>query len=523
MRSYDVIVIGGGHNGLVAATLIARTGRRTVLLEAFDQLGGAARTVEIAPGFKVSEVAGLVTHLGSKAMDALGLEAHGLKLAATNLETIVLDGRNAPLGVRNGAINGEVTASDRKGWSELQRRLQRFAKTLRPFLSESPPRLKGPVRQSALPLGRLGLAVRGLGKTDMRDFMRMVLMNVADAVDEEVQDNRLQALAAFDAVLGTHLGPRSPGSLLSYLYRLVGAAGGDDGGIALPQGGMGAVIAAIEGAAMATGVEIRTRTPVHHILIEQDRVMGVVLPGGEVLKAPAIVSAADPATTLMTLVGPEHLDTDTVRRLKAIRAKGNVARLHLALEDLPEFTGLDRTQLGQRLVLADGLDAIERAFDCAKYGAFSPEPAMEVVIPSLADPSAAPEGKHVLSANLQFAPYALKQGWESGKPALCEVAVDMLERHAPGIRRLVKHAGLLTPLDIERRCRMPGGHWHHGEITIDQLFWLRPFQSAAQYRSPIAGLWLASAGSHPGGNVMGLAGANAARAVIAGEGQSWQP
>lgn len=522
MRSYDAIVIGGGHNGLVAATLIARTGRRTVLLEAFDQLGGAARTVEIAPGYKVSEVAGLVTHLGSKAMDALGLEAHGLKLAATGLETIVLDGHKPPIRVRNATITGDVTASDRQGWSELQRRLARFAGTLRPFLGEMPPRLKGPARQSALPLGRLGLAVRGLGRRDMREFMRMVLMNLADAVEEEVQDSRLRTLAAFDAVLGTHLGPRSPGSLLSYLYRLAGDAGGDAGGIAVPAGGMGAVIAAMEGAAMATGVEIRTRAPVHHILIEQDRVLGAVLPDGEVLKSPTVVSAADPVTTLMGLVGPEHLDTDTVRRLRAIRAKGNVARLHLALDGLPEFSGLDGEQLGHRLVLARSLDAIERAFDCAKYGAFSPEPAMEVVIPSLSDPSLTPEGKHVLSANLQFAPYALKQGWESGKAELHEAALATLERHAPGIRKLIVHAELLTPLDIEKRCRMPGGHWHHGEITVDQLFSLRPFQAAAQYRSPVAGLWLASAGSHPGGNIMGLAGANAARAVVAGEGQPWR-
>jgi phytoene dehydrogenase-like protein len=521
MRSFDVIVIGGGHNGLVAATLLARAGRQTALLEAADQLGGAARTVEIVPGFRVSEVAGLVTHLGARAVEGLGLAAHGLSYARRDVESLLLDGVRPPLGLRGAAIAGDVAASDRKGWEALHGRLARFAGALRPFLAEMPPRLKGGAKESGLPLGRLGLALRRLGKQEMRAFLRMLLMNVADVVDEEVEDSRIKALVAFDAVLGTHLGPRSPGSLLTYLYRLAGEADRVPGGIAVPRGGMGAVIAALESAAMATGVEIRTRAPVERILIEGDCAVGVTLAGGETLRAGAVVSAASPITTLMDLVGPRHLDTDAVRRLRSIRCRGNVARLHLALDAAPEFSGLDSDRLADRLVLAPSLEAVERAFDRAKYGDFSTEPVLEVVIPSLADPTLAPPGRHVLSANVQFAPYRLRGGWESGKPALLEATLAVLERHAPGLRSLIRHAEILTPLDIEHRCRLPGGHWHHGEIAIDQLFWLRPFQAAAQYRAPIPGLWLAGAGSHPGGNVMGLAGANAAHAVLAREGKAW--
>ncbi|MEZ5925174.1 MAG: NAD(P)/FAD-dependent oxidoreductase [Hyphomicrobiaceae bacterium] len=521
MPSFDAIVIGGGHNGLVAATLIARSGRRTVLLEAFDQLGGAARTVEIAPGYRVSEVAGLVTHLGSKAVAALGLEAHGLTYAVSDMESLLLDGHRPPLGMARSRIVGDVADSDRTGWQDLHRRLARFAGTLRPFLAETPPRLKGHVRQAALPLGRLGLAVRKLGKSDMRDFLRMLLMNIADVVEEDVRDERIKALVAFDAVLGTHLGPRSPGSLLTYLYRLAGEADGRHGAIALPAGGMGTVIAALEGTAMAAGVDIRTRAAVDRIVIENDRAVGVVLGDGETLRAEAIVSAANPVTTLMHLVGVQHLDTDTVRRLASIRSRGNVARLHLALDGLPEFTGVAVDRMTARLVLAPSLEAIERAFDHAKYGEISAEPVMEVVVPSVADPGLAPAGRHVLSANVQFAPYRLKTGWVKGKDELKAKALAVLERHAPGIGSLIRHAELLSAVDIETRCRMPGGHWHHGELTVDQMFWLRPMQVAAQYRSPIPGLWLAGAGSHPGGNVMGLAGANAARAVIAGEGKAW--
>jgi phytoene dehydrogenase-like protein len=521
MPSYDVIVIGGGHNGLVAATLLARAGRRVILLEAFDTLGGAARTIEIVPGYRVSEVAGLLTHLGAQAVDALGLETHGLSYAERDMESILLDGVRPPVGMRGAIIEGDVAANDRDGWNALHRRLTRFAATLRPFFGEMPPRLKDGPKTSGLPLGRLGLRVRRLGKEDMRAFLRMLLMNVADVVDEEVEDSRLKALVAFDAVLGTHLGPRSPGSLLTYLYRLAGEADRVPGGIALPRGGMGGVIAALESAAMATGVEVRTGTPVERVVIESDRAVGVTLADGQTLRAGAIVSAANPVATLMQLVGAAHLDTDTVRRLKSIRSRGNVARLHLALDAAPEFAGVATERLTGRLVLAPSLEAVERAFDHAKYGGFSPEPVMEIVIPSLADSTLAPPGRHVLSANVQFAPYALRQGWESGKPVLLEAALGVLERYAPGLGSLVRHAELLTALDIERRCRMPGGHWHHGEIAPDQLFWLRPFQAAAQYRAPIPGLWLASAGCHPGGNVMGLAGANAARAVIAGAGKSW--
>jgi phytoene dehydrogenase-like protein len=366
-------------------------------------------------------------------------------------------------------------------------------------------------------LGKLGLAIRRLGRDDMREFLRLMLMNIADVLDEEIADDRIKGAVAFDAIIGTHLGPLSPGSLMTYLYRIAGEVGGRSGAFCLPKGGMGTVVHALTLAARQAGAELRAGTAVTRIAVANGRATGVILADGSTLEGRTIVSAANPRTTLMELVGARELDTDIVRRLENIRMAGNAAKLHLALDALPDFTGVADKAQPARLLIAPSVRAVETAFNPAKYGAFSAEPVMEIVIPTCADPSLAPAGKHVLSAIVHYAPYRLKEGWITGKPKLLEACLATLERYAPGLRTLVLHAELLTPADIESRYRMPGGHWHHGELAIDQMFMLRPFQQVAQYATPIEGLWLAGAGSHPGGNVMGLAGLNAARAIIAAE------
>jgi phytoene dehydrogenase-like protein len=346
----------------------------------------------------------------------------------------------------------------------------------------------------------------------------MLLMNVADVLDEHLEDDRLRGLLAFDATLGSHLGPRSPTSLLGLYYRLTGEIAGRAGAQIVPSGGMGAVVAAMARAADAAGVMVRTGAAVRRILVEKDRAVGIALASGEEIRARAIVSAANPRTTFLDLVDPRELDTGFVRKVKHIRMKGDVARVSLALDGPPEFRGVGAEGHRGRLVIAPSPDHVERAFNPAKYGEFSPEPVMEVTLPSLTDPSLAPAGACVLSANVQYAPYALKQGWDTGRPKLLAAIIDQLERHASGIGKSVRHAELLTPLDIEARYAIPGGHWHHGELQADQMLMSRPVSGAAGYDTPIDGLFLAGAGSHPGGGVSGVPGLNAARRIIAARG-----
>ncbi|MER8692697.1 NAD(P)/FAD-dependent oxidoreductase [Mesorhizobium opportunistum] len=518
MTSFDAIVIGGGHNGLVAATTLAKAGRKVLVLEAGAEIGGAARTEEFAPGFRVSSVAHLLNRLHPDVITTLELEKHRLRILRADFMPSVALSRDGPPLVLHGAYGDVVTgasSSEQSAWKELRAQLLRYAGILKPFLSRRPPDLAGMSLLETAALGQAALALKKLGKEDMRDFLRVLLMNVADLLDEQLTDIRLKGLLAFDATLGSHLGPRSPTSLLGLYYRLAGETGGVAGAQMLPQGGMGAVVNAIRASAEKSGVTIRTSVPVAKIIVENGRAVGVALANGEELRARTIVSAINPATTFLDLVGPRQIDTGFVRKVKNIRMKGDAAKLNLALDRPPQFAGVDAAGHKGRLVIAPSPDHVERAFNPSKYGAFSPEPVMEITLPSLADPSLAPDGACVLSAVVQYAPYALKEGWAAGKPNFLEAIITQLDTYAPGIGKSVVHAELLTPADIEARYRMPGGHWHHGELQADQMLISRPVSGWSGYDTPLDGLFLAGAGSHPGGGVSGASGLNAARRIIA--------
>jgi phytoene dehydrogenase-like protein len=517
MPSYDAIVIGAGHNGLTCAAYLAKKDCKVLVLEAEDSAGGAARTVEFEPGFKVSHVAHLLTHLLPQVMDDLELERHGLKMAATNLATTSLatDGNHlymqGPFAAR---IDGGVTVNEQLAWVNLREKLLKFSATLAPALAQTPARLKGTGLLEQRDLGALGLRIRKLGRDDMREFLRMILVNVADALEDDLSDDRLMGAIAFDAVLGTHMGPRSPNSLMALYYRLAGRIDGAQGAIDLPAGGMGSVSQALHSACTALGADVRLSTPVKRIIVEECKAVGVETTTGEEFRAPLIISAINPKATIMNLAGAGQFDTGFVRKMDNVRMRGNAAKLHLALSDLPTFTGVDRTALGGRMLIAPSIDYVERAFNPAKYGEYSAEPVMEITIPSLSDASLASKGQHVLSAVVQYAPYDLNKGWGKGRAAFLKTVMKTLEVYAPGIGKLAKKKELLSPADIESRYHMTGGHWHHGELAIDQMFMLRPVPPAAQYETPLDGLWLCSAGSHPGGGVMGAAGMNAAKRIL---------
>lgn len=507
--SFDAIVIGAGHNGLTAATVLAQSGRKVLVLEGSSEVGGGARTVEFHPGFKVSPVAHLVNRLHSKVISTLKLEKHGLELGKGSAKTVVLS-HNGPVLLHGGwgeRLDGVASEEDRR-WGEMRKVLLGQAEFLTPFLARKASQLgQFSWRDKAFLAGR-AVALRLKGREKFEDFLRMLLICVADVAEECLGDDRLQALAGFDAVLGQRLGPRSPTSLLGLLYKLSGGVNGVPGGQVVPKGGMGTVAAAFAASARASGVVLRCGAKVARILVEDYRAVGVVLADGSEIRARVIVSATSPQSTLLGLVGAQHLDSGLVRALSILPGKGNVAKLHLALDRVPDLAGMSG-----RFVIADSLNEVERAFNPSKYGELPERPVFEFVL----DKSGAPDSACVVSACIPYAPFDLKQGWDKGRKVLTKAVMSRLEEHAPGIDKTVVHAELLAPPDLEAKYGIPGGHWHHVDMSADRMLMLRPLHELAGYQSTIPGLTLCGAGSHPGGGICGISGLNAAQSVIAGD------
>lgn len=514
MESSDqVIIIGGGHNGLVCAAYLAKAGRRVTVLEANDRVGGLAASREFAPGYRAS-CAHLLYLLDSEISRELALEAQGLELAKTTLDTIALCPDGGHITIGSDRIEGpNLSSEDQAAYTEYRRFMSRFAGIIGSLHNQVPPRIRQG-RGDLVDLGKMALKIRMLGRDDMRELLRIAGINIYDVLQENFDNPLLKGALSLDAVLGTFSGPRSNNSVFTALHRMSGNNGGAAGSASLVKGGLGSVTEALAAAARKAGAEIRTGSEVQSISTDGERVLGVRLADGEELTAATVVSNADPRRTIMELLGARHVEAGFAKRISHYRARGTAAKLHLALDGLPNFAGLDAKQLGERLLIAPSLEYVERAFNHAKYGEFSEKPVAEITLPTVNDPGLAPEGKHVLSAIVQYAPRELREGWPGAKAAFTEVVMNLLAEYAPDIREKTVATELLTPEDLEREYRVSGGHWHHGELSLDQFLMLRPVPRAAQYAMPVSGLYLCGAGTHPGGGVTGAPGYNAAHAIL---------
>lgn len=504
MPQYDTIIIGAGHNGLVCATLLARSGQKVLVLESAETNGGLAADREFAPGFH-APVAHAAAHIPHEVIDELQLASFGFEtIRRATLTGLGSNGKHVT--VDAGSITG---TSDRNtaAYASFLANLQRFAKTLRPFWLQTMPRIGNNTWSELLTFAHLAFRIRRLGKKDMAELLRIAALPARDLMDENFDDALLKATLSWDGLIGAKLAPRSPNSaVLTMLYRMSGESAM-----------AGKLIAALTAAATTASVEIRNSTAAERVLIGSNdsgqHAQGVRTGNGDEILADRVVSATDPKRTFLDLVGVEHLDIGFTNRIRRLRCDGYVAKLHLALDDLPKFTGLD--QLAGRMLIAPTMDTIEFAFDHAKYGELPETPVLELAIPSLADAALAPPGKHVLAAHVMYVPYKLKGGWtDAARQEMCARAINSIAQYAPDVRQHIVQQEFLTPADIEQQYGVTGGHWHHVEMAMDQMLMMRPTYEAAQYNTPIPGLFLCGAGCHPGGGLSGAAGHNAARAIL---------
>lgn len=513
MQHYDNIIIGAGHNGLVCAAYLAKKGQSVLVLEASDTLGGLAATREFYPGYKVG-VAHSLSHFSAQIVSDLNLTAHGY-IPGAPMPTIGLDLEGKHVVVTRDGLRG-VSKKDLDSYIDYRQLLERFAGMLSPFWLKTMPRIGSKKFADLTTFAQLGLKLRLLGKRDMGEFMRVATLPARDLMDENFDSDLLKAVLSWDGLIGSKMAPRSPNAtVLAMLYRM---SGEHHGASSIPKDGIESLINALHLVLVNAGGQVRCNAPVTKINVKGDstglRATGVELADGEILHARRVISSADPKRTFLQLLGAEHLEIEFTNRINRLRCDGYVAKLHLALDGLAHFSGIGIPD--GRMIVAPHMDSIEFAFDDAKYGGSPAQPVMEIVLPSINDSSMAPDGKHVLSAHVMYVPYSLKGGWTAeAKANLQDLTIDTIAQYSPNLRDRIVHAEFLTPEDIESSHHVTGGHWHHTELSMDQMLMMRPTYQAAQYATPIPGLFLCGAGSHPGGGLMGGPGHNAARHVLA--------
>ena len=515
---YDAIVVGGGINGLTCATALAKAGFRTLLLEQRAEVGGCASESEIADGFRVPTLTHATGPVRRDVVEDLQLYLHGLAFSDSTIHVSTLSPDGRPLIIyedhqRTAESLRAWSTKDAARWWPFQATLQRLGALIGSLFINTPPSVDAPSARDIFSLMHTLGDFRSMPKDDQWRLLRWGPMAVADLVAESIDTEQLRATVAADGIFGAMLGPWSAGSGLQLLLASANRALEWPAG-RLIRGGPIALARALEASAIRFGVEIRTGCQVSRIDVADDRAAGVTLDGGERIASKSVISAVDPKRTFLTLCDADHLPPEFLWRMKHYRSRGTLAKVNLALSALPNFSGATREMLAGRVRLAPDIDYLERAFDHAKYGRFSPDPWIEFTIPSLSDPTLAPPGAHVLSAYAQFAPYSLREGgWDASRDALGDAVVKKLSEYASGLSQLVVNGQVLTPLDLERQWGLTGGHIFHGELSLDQFFTMRPLLGFGQYQTPIKGLFMCGSGSHPGTGLTGGSGMNAAREI----------
>jgi phytoene dehydrogenase-like protein len=518
---YDVIVIGGGHNGLVHAAYLARAGKKVLVLERRHVVGGAAVTEEIFPGFKFSVCSYVVSLLRPEIIRDLDLPRHGL-------EILPLDGTFTPM--PNGdylwRVNDHARTRreiarhsplDAEAYEEYGTAMAEQGKFVKPILGMTPPdpsRLEPDVLRKLMFLGR---RFRQLPEPDQYNQVQLMTMSAVDFLDQWFETDVLKATMSASGIIGTFLGVRSPGTAYVLLHHYMGEIDGAFRSWGFSRGGTGAISNAIAAAARESGAEIRTQAPIARILVKNGRATGVALQNGDEFEARVISSSVDPRLTFVRMIEPGHLPEEFLEQVQHYKFRGSSGKVNLALDALPDFKCLPGAgpHLRGAISISPSVDYMERAYDEAKYGRYSRRPYIDCVIPSLTDPSVAPPGKHVMSCFVQYAPYHLKEGsWDEQREAFGDTVIETLAEHAPNIKNIIRGRQVLTPLDLEREFGLSEGNIFQGELSLEQLFFLRPVPGWAQYRTPLKGLYLCGSAAHPGGGIMGAPGRLAAIEVL---------
>ncbi|HEX4134327.1 MAG TPA: NAD(P)/FAD-dependent oxidoreductase [Bryobacteraceae bacterium] len=520
---YDVIVIGGGHNGLVTAAYLARAGKSVLVLERRELLGGCAVTEELWPGYRVSTGAYLVSLLQERIVRELELERFGYRVLPKDpaFFSVYPDGRHLFFWQDEKKTLAEIakfSARDAEAFPKYEAYLERLAVVVESLLLVTPPELPPKKPADFIEYLKLLGRFRKLAPREIAGLVKIFTQSAADLLDAWFESPEIKVTLATDGVIGANGGPRSAGTAYILMHHCMGGVAGKRGLWGFVKGGMGAVSEAIAASARSEGAEIRTNAPVDRVLIRDGRARGVVLRNGDELRADIVASNLDPKLTFLKLVEQDHLDVEFRSSIEHFRVEGTSLKMNLALDGLPDFLALPGTpgpQHGATMHICPSIDYVERAWDDAKYGRPSHNPLIEMTCPTIYDPALAPFGRHIMGIFLQYAPYTLRDAnWDDLREPYGDRVLDVISEYAPNMRDIVRERQVLSPLDLERRFGITGGNIFHGEMSLDQMFVLRPVMGWARYRTPVRGLWLCGSGAHPGGGVMGAPGYNAAREIL---------